>query len=99
MSFKGIASAIHALAILRKRFDVRLKIAGDGEEMENLRTTSIRLGLEDFVEFSGFYALLDSVVFYLGLVGSFPQLHHPFIECVVIDSGGWRALEAYPIEC
>ncbi|RYZ79253.1 MAG: glycosyltransferase [Proteobacteria bacterium] len=77
VSFKGIASAVLALAILRKRFDVRLKIAGDGEEMENLRTTSIRLGLEDFVEFSG---LIEDVPAFLQSVDIFlaPSLREPF---------------------
>jgi glycosyltransferase involved in cell wall biosynthesis len=53
-AFKGIDGIIRAVAILKQRVpDVKLAIAGEGPEMENLQKLSKELGVEDRVYFLG----------------------------------------------
>jgi glycosyltransferase involved in cell wall biosynthesis len=54
---KGVDVLIHALQhILRALPDVRLRIVGDGPEMQSLRDLSVRIGVHRAVEFAGVLA-------------------------------------------
>lgn len=77
-SFKGIVSVVHATAeLLSDGVDVRLRIAGDGEEAENLRVACARLGIEHAVEFCG---LIDDMNNFFGDIDIFiaPSMREPY---------------------
>jgi len=70
LSLKGIASAIHAIPILRARgMPVELHIAGDGPDRDALYQLGCRLGV-------------DSVIFYQGLVRDMGAFYAG-IDCLV----------------
>lgn len=53
--YKGVETALRAVALARERRpDVRLVIAGGGDDRERLESVCARLGLADAVEFLGF---------------------------------------------
>ncbi len=51
---KDFATLIEAVAILRRSWPVRLRLVGDGEELESLRGLARDRGIADAVEFLGF---------------------------------------------
>ncbi|GAB3680680.1 glycosyltransferase [Salinisphaera aquimarina] len=82
-SIKGVAIAIHAVALLRERgVPVRLRIAGDGPERDALTATAARLGLSEHVVFEGLVA--DMAGFYRGIdLLVHPALREPFGQIAV----------------
>lgn len=80
---KGMVIGLHALANLRKRSPhFRLLIAGDGPEMNTLKETSRRLGVENFVSFLG--VIKDMPAFYESLdLFLCPSLREPFGNVVI----------------
>lgn len=80
---KGVALAIHALALLRgDGLDAQLHIAGDGPERGRLAALAAKLGLGSAVEFHGlvrdmpgFYAQMDCLIH--------PALREPFGQIVI----------------
>ncbi len=53
--YKGVETALHAVALARERRpDLRLQIAGGGDDRVRLERVGARLGLSDAVEFLGF---------------------------------------------
>lgn len=54
VKWKGIEGIIHAVALLKEKFpDIKLVVAGDGPEKENLENISKELGVSDRIEFLG----------------------------------------------
>ena len=80
---KGVALAVHALALLRDQGRaVTLSIAGDGPERRRLETLVARLDLTDFVRFEGLVA--DMGAFYRGIdLLVHPALREPFGQIAV----------------
>jgi len=50
---KGIKYLIKAIALVRQKHDVRLRIVGSGPEEEELRNITSKMGLNDVIEFVG----------------------------------------------
>ncbi|MDX1916940.1 MAG: glycosyltransferase family 4 protein [Rickettsiaceae bacterium] len=82
---KGIDIALHALRILKeKALNLRLIIAGEGEELENLQKLSSELGLKSFVEFTGW--IYEQEEFYSKIdIFCLPSRQEPF-GIVVLES-------------
>jgi glycosyltransferase involved in cell wall biosynthesis len=59
---KGVALALHAVALLAQAHDVSLQVAGAGPEMARLRTLAAALGIDSRVTFHG--AVSDMAAFY-----------------------------------
>lgn len=54
VAWKGIEGIIRAVAILKKKIpDVKLLVAGDGPELENLKTLALSTGVSENVVFMG----------------------------------------------
>ena len=63
---KGFEIGIEAFALLRKkRDDIRLLIAGEGDERPFLESLTLQFGIEDCVEFTGGFARDSEAVFSL----------------------------------
>lgn len=78
ISKKGIASAVHAVKVLRDRGrDVELRVAGEGPEMAALRLVADRLGIGNNVSLLG--KQHDMVAFFDGVdIVVAPSLREPF---------------------
>jgi len=85
MAFKGIASVVHAIKHVRdKGYDVKLQIAGEGPELENLQTTTDKLELSEHVEFRGLVSDM----------GEFLNGVHVFVAASIREPFGLSPLEA-----
>ncbi len=73
--YKGVETAVRALALAREtRPDVRLDIAGDGDDRVRLEALTARLGLRDAVEFHGFVSEAEKIrLFRSALANVFPS--------------------------
>ncbi|RJS94698.1 glycosyltransferase [Salinisphaera sp. Q1T1-3] len=77
-SIKGVAIAIHALAILRDHgHHARLAIAGDGPERSRLTALVTRLGLDEAVTFHGLVSDMGAFYHDIDLLVH-PALREPF---------------------
>lgn len=83
VSLKGVAIALHAVAMLVKQGQsVQLEIAGEGPEAEYLRSLSRHLGLGEAVVFRGLVA--DMAAFYRRIdLLIHPSLHESFGQIVI----------------
>jgi glycosyltransferase involved in cell wall biosynthesis len=86
---KGVALALHALALLRRSLDVELAVAGEGPERPRLAALAARLGIAEHVHFRG--AVADMAGFYASIAC---LLHAPITEAF-----GLVALEAAAHGC
>lgn len=80
---KGVAIAVHALDLLRRRgLPVTLAIAGDGPEREQLDRLVAKLGLQEAVDFQGLVS--DMAAFYRDIdLLIHPALREPFGQIAI----------------
>ena len=85
---KGVALAIHALALLREQgWDASLRIAGDGPETQRLQSEVQRLGVEAHVIFEGLVAEMPAFYQRIDLLVH-PALREPFGQ-IAVEAGAY----------
>lgn len=51
---KNLQLLIRALAVLKNRFQLKVAIAGDGDQLENVKKLSVGIGVRDMIDFLGY---------------------------------------------
>lgn len=59
---KNIILLIKALARLREKFNLRIAIAGDGDQLENIKEASKMYGVAEMIDFLGYVSAFDEKV-------------------------------------
>lgn len=86
---KGVDLALEAMTLLPKDSNIRLVIAGDGEEATALREKAAALGLNERVEFIGWVGPQDKAAFFNGTDIFCYSSSHDVQPLVVLEAMAW----------
>ena len=90
VEYKGTHLLIDAVALLKRRgFDIKLLIAGDGEEKENLIQKTQFLGLENEIQFLGWIDLEEKKTFYQSIDIAVVPTMNDTQPLAILDAFAW----------
>lgn len=90
VEYKGTHLLIDAVALLKRRgFDIKLLIAGDGEEKENLIQKTQFLGLENEIQFLGWIDLEEKKKFYQSIDIAVVPTMNDTQPLAILDAFAW----------
>ncbi len=59
---KNVQLLVKALARLKNDFDIKVAVAGDGDQLENVKALATELGVADSIDFFGYVSGIDSKI-------------------------------------